>query len=54
MLDTKKQEQEQLAALLTAMGDLDKTHRLVRGALSMIILCGFSLTVSTILWQWLG
>lgn len=54
MLDTKKQQAEQFEALLGALGDLDKTHRLARGVLAMITLCGWALTISTILWQWLG
>ena len=30
------------------------TSKLLNGTLAMLTLCGWALTISTILWQWLG
>tara|TARA_R110000803_G_scaffold127595_1_gene194989 strand:+ start:698 stop:889 length:192 start_codon:yes stop_codon:yes gene_type:complete len=57
MRDTKNEFNEAMAGFETAMKDLKHHTRaplLLNGVLSMLIFCIPALTISTILWQWIG
>jgi len=53
MRDTRA-EQQQLNQLTDTMSQLETTKKLSNSVLAMMILCGYALTISTILWQWIG
>lgn len=44
---------QELKNLQDSLKPYTRTLTLINGVLSMLILCGWALTVSTILWQWL-
>lgn len=50
MRDTQKELEESMRVLKT----LEATRTLQNGVLGMLLFCIPLLTVSTILWQWLG
>ena len=57
MRDTKNEFDSAMKGFDTAMKDLKhhtRTPVLINGVLSMLIFCIPALTISTILWQWIG
>ena len=45
---------EELNVLGEQLKPFTSVAKLLSGALAMMTLCGYALTISTILWQWLG
>ena len=57
MRDTKNEFDTAMAGFETAMKDFKHYQRapiLINGVLSVLMLCIPALTISTILWQWIG
>jgi len=50
MRDTQKE----LNQAMDSLKHYSRSPVLMNGVLSMIMICGWALTISTILWQWLG
>ena len=53
MRDTRA-EQQQRKQLTDTMSKKETKKKLTNSVLAMMILCGYALTISTILWQWIG
>jgi|TARA_R110000796_G_scaffold3889_4_gene14881 hypothetical protein len=57
MRDTQKELDEALKGFdgaISGMKHAVRTPVLINGVMSMIMICGWALTISTILWQWIG
>lgn len=50
MRDTQKE----LNQAMDSLKHYTRSPQLLNGVLSMLIICGWALTISTILWQWIG